>query len=326
MLCAGLCCIDVINSGVENKTMLGGTAANIASVLAALGTQVDFLMAQYRGDSGKWLESALRRREIHPLYFAETKFPAPKIIETLDRISGKHAFRTKCPVCDESICKLVLPSAYQIDRKADIIDRCYNLIFYDRISAGIRKVAKESKQGWRFYEPNSFRIYGNFIECAKTADVLKVSKEHFPDSYENRLLTDMRNTGIQLIIISLGENGLKISVRNHNNEFADWSYIDSMPIQKLVDSSGAGDWMTAIFLSYFLQQYPWRNNAIERSVIIDCLLQAQEAARESCGYIGAQGMLSTARGVKYLEEKFSCSVKECFDDNYIGVVCDNCTR
>lgn len=326
VLCAGLCCIDIINSEKENKTMLGGTAANIASALAALGSQVDFLTAQYRGDSAKWLECAMRRRGIHPLFFAETTFPAPKIIETLDHIGGEHSFLTKCPVCDESICRLVLPSGSQIDKKTDIINKCYNLVVYDRISDGIRKAAKENMYGWRFYEPNSARIYSNFLECAKTADMLKISKEHFPDSYESRLLEDLRNTGIQLIIVSLGENGLKFSVRNHKDELSDWIYMASMPVQKFVDSSGAGDWVTAVFLFLFLQQYPWRNNAIESPVILDCLQQAQEVARESCGYIGAQGMLCTAQGARYLKEKFDTPIEVCHDEKFIGIVCDNCTN
>lgn len=326
VLCTGLCCIDIINSGEENKTMLGGTAANIASALAALGYQVDFLTAQYRGDSGKWLECAMRRRGIHPLYFAETKYSSPKIMETLDTIGGEHIFRTKCPVCDESICKLVLPSSSQIDKIKYSFDKCYNLVVYDRISDGIKKIAKENTRGWRFYEPNSARIYSNFLECAKTADMLKISKEHFPDSYESRLLEDLRNTEIKLIIVSLGENGLKISIRNHKDELSDWIYIASMPVQKLVDSSGAGDWVTAVFLFLFLQQYPWRNNAIESPLILDCFQQAQEVARESCGYIGAQGMLCTTQGARYLKEKFDTPIEVCHDEKYIGIVCDNCAN
>lgn len=326
VLCAGLCCIDIINSKEENKTMLGGTAANIASALAALGIQVDFLTARYSGDSGKWLECAMRRRGIHPLYFADTKISAPKINETLEHIGGEHLFQTKCPVCNESICKLVLPSRSQIDQKTDAAEKCYNLVAYDRISDGIKKVAKENKRGWRFYEPNSARIYSNFIECARTADMLKISKERFPDSYANRLLADLRNTGIQLIIVSLGEKGLKISVRNRKDELSDWIYIDGMPVQKLIDSSGAGDWMTAIFLFFFLQQYPWRDNTIDSSVIMEFLLRAQEVARESCGYIGAQGMLCTVQGVEYLKKKFNHPFEVCHDEKYMGVVCDYCAN
>lgn len=49
-------------------------------------------------------------------------------------------------------------------------------------------------------------------------------------------------------------------------------------------------------------------------------------ARESCGYIGAQGMLCTAQGAKYLKEKFGRPVKACFDEKYKGAVCENCAK
>lgn len=47
VICAGLSCIDIIKSEANEEYSIGGTAANVASILSQLGLKVSLLIPQY---------------------------------------------------------------------------------------------------------------------------------------------------------------------------------------------------------------------------------------------------------------------------------------
>lgn len=325
ILGAGLACIDMIKVEADEYYMVGGTAANVMTFLSLMGMKVDFLMAKYKGISADWLDRAMKARGINLMYFATSSDNAPQIIETLNTENGSHSFTTVCPMCNKKICKLSLPTKAQLLKNTDSMEKYYDLFYYDRISEGIRQKALSNTSGWNFYEPNSFRIYSSFLDCVKTADILKLSNERITPRYEKSLIKDLQDTKIKLIIISMGKAGLKISLRNSEGFLEDWVYLESCKSPVLIDSSGAGDWVSAVFLYYFLQIYPNNECSIDKTQVINILINAQKVASIVCGCIGAQGILADEKLLTEINSILKTSIDVVCDENYVGgLSCSYC--
>ena len=308
----GFSCIDIVKNETEDKFYPGGTTANVLTVLGLLDLDVNFLLPRYSGKAAQWLNEALSNRNIKLEYFTSTKKYVPQIIEYIDYSTQEHKFITSCTACKGGINNLVLPTEKQAiqvlrDQKCD-----YSVIFYDRISMGIRSVVQKSSNAWKYYEPNSFRFYSTFLSCAWNSNILKISKERFPDTFEKDLLQDLQDSEVLLIIITLGDKGLKYTLRDQNGQFKNWSYVKATVPEKFVDSSGAGDWFSAIFIYELLSDYPYLTNELDEKKIVKKLKLAGRVSAEICGYEGAQGILADKYGVsrvgKIIKRKFHAVV------------------
>ena len=105
-------------------------------------------------------------------------------------------------------------------------------------------------------------------------------RNHFASPVEN-----------QLIIISQGHNGLKYSLKAHDGTFGEWVHLKPCQIDNIVDTSGAGDWLAASFLWYFLRMFPKAQDYLPPDIIKQLLIDSQIIAAYSCLYLGAQGIL-----------------------------------
>lgn len=308
----GFSCIDIVKNENEDKFYPGGTAANVLTVLGLLDLDVNFLLPRYSGKSAQWLNEALLNRNIKLEYFTTTKNSVPQIIEYIDYAKKKHKFMTTCPECNSGVKNLVLPNEKQVvNILYDKVD-LFSVVFYDRISMGIRSVVRNNTKAWKYFEPNSFRFYSTFLGSAWNANILKISKERFPDSFEKALLQDLQDSEVLLIIITLGDKGLKYALRNENDQFKKWSFIKASEPDRFVDSSGAGDWFSAIFIYELLRDYPYLTSELDEKKIVKKLKLASKVSAEICGYEGAQGILSDEYGMskvgRIIKRKFHAVV------------------
>lgn len=289
VLGAGFACLDIVKHQNEESLMLGGTAANVLTVLSLLGIRTKFLTAKYAGASGKWIREALARRKVECVFFSETGKNVPRIIEDLNK--GKHLYYTVCPACGKNLVKCNLPSAAQIEK----LNMCYhtppNIFFFDRLSEGIKKYALENKTGWNVYEPNSCRMFSNLMNGVKVSHIVKYSEERISSKITERIMQEIHETKVVLLIVTLGANGLKFVYRKETGEFSGWNYLAAEPIENIWDSSGCGDWLTAIFLYLLLEKYPYYNAHLDQQYLNRILEEAQKYAVKNCFYVGAQGML-----------------------------------
>ena len=76
----------------------------------------------------------------------------------------------------------------------------------------------------------------------------------------------------------LGEGGIKYVYRTKTGGFTDWNYIAAVSIDKVMDSSGSGDWLTAIFLYLLLRKYPNYTACLSGQYIEQSLIEAQRYA------------------------------------------------
>ena len=84
VLGAGFCCIDIIHTDKSTLTSIGGTAANVISILSAMGISVSFIYPRYKNELGEWIENNLDERKVSIIPFTESRQSAPRIIEKLD--------------------------------------------------------------------------------------------------------------------------------------------------------------------------------------------------------------------------------------------------
>ena len=311
ILGAGFACLDIIRLQNTDTVMLGGTAANVLTILSLLGLKTEFLTAKYYGRSGKFIESAFMHRGVQCIFFANTKNQAPKIIEGLE--NGKHFFATTCPKCGQDLVRCNLPTLSQLTKIEEQYNKSPNIFFFDRISEGIRECARQNKDGWNVYEPNSCRMYSNLISGIRVADIVKYSEDRISAKLTEKVIRDIRDTNVVLLIVTMGEGGIKYVYRTETGEFSDWNYIAAVSIDKVMDSSGSGDWLTAVFLYLLLKKYPNYIAHLSGQYIEQSMIEAQRYAAQNCSFIGAQGMLRE----RCIVDRINCEL-----DVNIKIICD----
>ncbi len=327
ILGAGFSCVDMVKFGLKDSTYLGGTAANVLSILGMLEYDVDFLIADYNGASALWMMNALKKRNVNLKHFSITQKKAPQVIEYINYRDASHKFATICPNCKKKINGIVLPTEKQVDFLVKEKNKRYSLFFYDRISEGIKSIIRRNDETWNFYEPNSFRIYSTFLSSAKKANILKVSEERFPKSFEKNLLDDLQDSDVELVIITLGSKGLKYSLRNKENRLKNWTYLIVDRVNNLIDSTGAGDWLSAIFIYGFLNKYPFLCKDIEEEFVVNVLKKAQIVSKIVCAYEGAQGVFHDVKGIIDINKVLGVSLEPIIDDPYENQgVCNICNK
>lgn len=311
VLGAGFACLDIIRIQKKDTVMLGGTAANVLTILSLLGLKTEFLTARYYGQSGKFIENAFEHRGVKCISLTDTKNQAPKIIEGLD--TGKHFFVTTCPKCGRNLVKCNLPTLSQVTKVEKQQKKSPNIFFFDRISEGIRECARQNKDGWNVYEPNSCRMYSSLINGIRVANIVKYSEDRISAKITDNVLRDIRYTNVVLLIVTMGQEGIKYVYRTETGEFSDWNYIAAVPIDKVMDSSGSGDWLTAVFLYLLLKKYPNYTINLNGQYIEQSLTDAQRYAAQNCSFIGAQGMLREQSIVDKINNEL---------DGYFKMICD----
>lgn len=289
--------MDLIEWLTSSYISLGGTAANVLTVLSQLGFETKLLTAEYSGEIEDWYKHALQIRHIFPVYFQKSKKNLSVVIENVDPINNVHFFRTSCLRCKNNLINVILPSDEKTRKLMPEINDC-NLLFYDRFSSGINYLANINKEGWNMYEPNGFRMYSNLLSGCQLSDIIKFSAARISEGICEQLLCDLRDSRAKIVIVTMGQKGLKFTVKYHD-DWGDWNYLPSINSNNVLDTAGAGDWLTAGFLYELLSKYPEVQN-ISQVKLIQMLKKAQVLATEACGFIGAQGILKEPKGIEQL--------------------------
>ena len=307
---AGLSCVDIIKSGRDTTYDFGGTAANVTCALSRLGMNASLLVPHYGDRYADSLIEEFRHQKINVVEFKRSRAATPCIIE-LCGLHGEHTFETVCPTCGTKLNHLILPTATDIRKLGSRLWEDANVFFFDRISEGIKVGIRKAKEAgvWTYYEPNSCRQYSAFYNNVAQVDIVKFSGVRIPSAYADQLLLDLDEAAqTKLIIVSQGEKGLKFSLKADNGRFNEWIYLKAVTIQNLIDTSGAGDWLTATFLWYFLREFAHTREMLSLNRIFKFLQDAQTVSAHSCQYTGPRGMLKSSDGIAFLNHYFNCDM------------------
>ncbi|MBQ7358988.1 MAG: hypothetical protein IJW63_02700 [Lachnospiraceae bacterium] len=304
VLGVGFSCVDIVKMIEHSFVSFGGTTGNVITILSQLGYETRLLTADYSGELGDWYKRALEIRNITPIYFQKSNKRISVVVEEVNSTNGTHFFRTTCPRCGNSLINVILPSVEKVVGFRSQMEYC-NLLFFDRFSAGINFLANANVDGWNVYEPNAFRMYGNLLNGCRAADIIKFSAERIPDRVCNQLLLDLESSMPQIVIVTMGKDGLRFCVKK-DKEWGAWNYLSSRSSENVVDTAGAGDWLTAGFLHGLLSEYPVKQRIPEEKVI-EKLQRAQTLATVACSYMGAQGILKDSNGIDLLRTITKCN-------------------
>lgn len=292
----GLMCIDIVHNQDNTKIMNGGSCANVISVLSQIGFDCSIMRERYSDIFDAILSKTMSSLGVTEIIYKKTLSKTPKVIEILN--DTEHEFLTSCPKCGAKTLKLYLPSGHDIEN-ADINFADYNIFYADRSSSGIRKIMDlvRKNHGIVFYEPNTSRNVESLIESAHHADIIKFSKDKVYPSLAERIRTTIE--GIKLIISTEGEEGLSFSHINQNGEMSEWIHIPSEFNGPVIDSSGAGDWLTAGFISEFIKKdiNLSKEELYNKDAIINMLIQGMKYSQLCCAAIGAQGVFYSEQSV-----------------------------
>ena len=158
-----------------------------------------------------------------------------------------------------------------------------DVYFFDSPAAGHRYIARalrESGGTLVFFEPD--RVADNAeLECVELSDVVKFSSENIPDaSFADRYTA-------KLFIQTLGADGLRFKLGGTG-----WVALPPVPCGDVVDTEGAGDWLTSAFLDALGRTGPLRLEGRTQDEVAGMLREAQECSARSIGFMGSKGMIN----------------------------------
>ena len=284
---AGLICIDIVNDGLTRKIMNGGSCANVISVLSQTGYDCTVIREKYSGDLDKFLSNTLKSLGVMEICYRDTRSSVPRIIEALS--NTHHEFYTVCPCCGRKILNLKMPSFAESEVLFPQMEET-DVFYCDRTSDGLRNIMAKVRLlgGMVFYEPNSARNLEALLQTVVLSDVVKFSKQQIPLSIAEKIRT-LEN--VKLIIYTDGSKGLSFSCRLSDGQMSSWVSLPSDFNGPVVDSSGAGDWLSAGFLSELLKS--GKTNPCEMLNSIEevsrLLTIGMRYSKLCCAAIGAQG-------------------------------------
>lgn len=306
---AGFHCIDIIRINELTKLSLGGTAANVISILAGMEQETYFLCVDYQNEWGAWLKQELYNKGVNAVFFSQSKTFAPRIIESLDAQNGYHSFLGICPVCGRKIINTILPDAKHISKPILSQVEGKNVFFFDRVSAGIKAIISQCENAWICYEPNTCRNYKAFLDVAKKTNIIKFSADRIPMVYNKKMLKDLQESRVCLLISTMGAEGFCYSYRKENGNLSEWIYIDSAKTDSVYDTTGAGDWFTAVFLKQLTEDYPFHVMCLDPDFLKKALNISKEIASLKCQYLGVYGMLSDPKANEKISRMLNVSFR-----------------
>lgn len=294
---SGLVALDIVLDG-EKKAALaaGGTCANVVAALSYLGWH-SVLVARLGDDyAAKTVLNDLA------IFGVDTKFSTlkpvsntPVIVERLraDRHGRPfHTFSFSCPSCGKRLPSFQpVTSAQQLESLPEIVADT-NVCFIDRISRGAIDLAEavSAEGGVVYFEPSSVRDEKLFREMMRHTSIIKYSHERLTDEGEIRW-TDATLLEIQ----TLGRGGVRFRFREHSQP-SNWHHCDALPLPKLVDSCGAGDWFSAGLIHWLCSSHSMEDKSLTPKVLTDAMNFAQRVAIWTCGFPGARGGMYSERG------------------------------
>lgn len=288
---AGLVSLDIlIRDGARFPIgyYVGGTCGNVMMILAHMGWD-SFPIARLDGlkDTTRILED-MEKHGVHADFIIkDEEGKTPVIVQrnfvTKDGIMT-HKFESR-----NSKGRLFLDfkplTIKQADAILEHIDFVPKVFYFDKVAPAILKLANAFKEMGAvvLFEPSSKGGNINtFDQCVEVADIVKFSEQRIKDVHLFEGLKD------KLIIQTLGADGLSF---RFNSE---WIHLEPVANDKVLDTSGAGDWTAAALINELFKNKASRKiESFSRSEIEVALNKAQAIGAKSCSYEGARGMMLT---------------------------------
>lgn len=281
LVSAGYMPLDVIVHDDLVVHQAGGTAANVAAIMAYLGWR-SALAGQTGDDHGGQLlvddlaNAGVDVSQIH----RPTGVPAPRLVHHVR--PGGHSFAYTCPTCHRKLPRSRPLTIEQARQCADAIPRP-DVYFFDRANAATLHLAE------RYAEAGSAIVFEPSVPA--NADFLRraVAVAHIVKHSDDRSVGGLDDLGVaprrgQQRIVTHGAEGLEIRVGvGRTRRYPALATL-------AVDTGGAGDWTTAGLIAATVRSGTFDVGALEEGVRF-----GQALAALSCTALGARGLMRLSR-------------------------------
>jgi fructokinase len=313
---SGLVVLDIIINK-ESKTPIfnaGGTCGNVLAGLSFLGWEGVSVSRTGLDIAGDILLKDFLSNGVNINFITqEENFDTPRIIERIksNKQYAKHNFLLRCPDCNAYLPRFRSPRIDFVDnilRNNPIPD----VFFFDRVTPSTLRMAKYYRQKGVliFFEPGNLRNIDKLKEAIYFSHVIKFAgneREECINHFKDDAVDKISYFSSKTIIKTLGKLGLLFKTDRDDT----WSYRESLKLNKLYDSCGAGDWCTVGFL-FYLQKLAKENQmtlveTLQSNQLTGLALDfAQTLAALSCKFIGARGISNVMDKTLILETVYSC--------------------
>lgn len=276
-IAAGYMPLDVILHEGHVMHAAGGTAGNVAAILAHLGWESKLAGDVGHDPAADLLLADLASAGVSTDLIGRSAGSTTRVVHRIDTVG--HVFEYSCPACG---IKFPQNRRLTVDR-ADAIAESVpapTVFFFDRANPGTVRLAQHFKNAgaWVVFEP-AFGVDKPFARRAcEVADLVKFAASEGTPPGAMRL---PRSHDGQVQIVTYGSLGAEIRAGND-----EWQHLPAMRCDPVVDAAGSGDWTTAIWLhSYF--------------TVLGCtadtaLRTAQLAAALNCGHPSSRGLMTAS--------------------------------
>lgn len=289
---SGLIALDVVmNEGRGEQTRLwaGGTCGNVLTILSYLGWAA-YPVARLNGDAAsKLVAEDLSRWEVHRDFANLQPGSRTPIVVQRIRQDGNgmacHRFSRKCPICGNWLPGYTALPASLVEGISTRVNSP-KVFFFDRVSSGTLSLAKVSAENGAivFFEPSNITNPRLFKDALALSHVLKYSQERMSQYSEI-----LEASNVLLRIETLGKDGLRYKSSIASYETGDWKYLDAYKVNRIRDTAGAGDWLTAGIIHLLGQMGLEGLQRVTSAGLMKALRFGQSLAAWNCGFEGARG-------------------------------------
>lgn len=276
VLCAGYMPLDVIDDGTVPRRRAGGTAGNVAAILAFLGWDAALAGRVGDDDAGDQLLADLMHAGVDcRLVDRDLGAATTRLVHRI--AGGEHCYLYTCPHCAQ---KLPRSRPLTLERLGTVIGarRRPDVYFFDRVNAATIALAEHYAHAGTLvvYEPSTPASASLLQRAIAAATIVKGSVEHGPG-----LVASYEGGGPgQLRVITEGSAGARFRLGN-----GAWHRVGVYEVP-VVDASGAGDWTTAGML-HMLAGIPRPTQQEVR----DAIEFGHSFAALNCALPGARGLM-----------------------------------
>ena len=291
---AGFIALDQIEGRFNRQFGVGGTCANVLSILSWLGWQTELVARIGTDFAGNFVIDELSQFGVGLSYLNRTSKESTPIVIQINKCGSdgqvNHTFSFRCPDCGYRHSRSSSPILKQIEQFI-LNQRNPDFYFFDRVTPATIKLGIWARKigSIVIFEPNEINYTPIFQQALSISDIVKISSEIVDNGFNREFLDN-----VYLVIETKGSEGLRARWKGN------WELYPATKIEKIVDTSGAGDWCTAGLLHYLNYRGIVNLNQISQKILGSALNHAQILSGLNCGFLGARGLMEVF-SVKSLE-------------------------
>ncbi len=297
----GLAAFDhILSPGANPVSALGGSCGNVLSSLGLLGHSVWPLVRLGADPVGDYLLDEFRSAHCQTeLIFQDPALLTPVIFEHIDTSTAVHSFDfLGGPHYMAGSSRWTSINDDQVRGAALHLERAA-VFFTDRLSASIVLAMETAKQHGAlvYFEPSARKDEVLFARALRASTIVKVSADRVE-------LSDVERHALDRVTIhTLGAGGLVAAIGQRR-----WR-VGPEPVQRLVDTCGAGDMLTVGILHHLLTlQRPFSSEDLLAGIMVGTRLAAL-----NCSFVGARGLFLALGG-----DMVADGIRRNFDERFVA--------